>query len=293
MTSPKAPRQGNDATPIDDAVRITAVPPVRLRIFSDVHIRDHGPPDLPQRVADPPADVVVIAGDTHRGTKSIQWMRAAFPERPVVCVAGNHESYDGCLDSTLHALRQAADDPSVAARRGTDASGVYFLEQDEIVLGDLRILGCTFWTDFHLFEGRRASAMRACRANVDDYRRIHLLRARRPLRPRDTARVHQASVRWLRRRLAETPPGVRTTVVLTHHPPSLRSVDPRYTDSLTSAAFVAREGRLVEASGASLWVHGHVHASFDYRLGDTRVLSNPCGHGDENPSFRPGLVVEV
>ncbi|WP_263785705.1 metallophosphoesterase [Salinibacter grassmerensis] len=265
---------------------------MRLRILSDVHIRDHGPPDLCRRAA-PPADAILIAGDTHRGPDAIRWMRSAFPERPVVCVAGNHEHYDGCLDSTLHTLRQATDAPSAAAGRGADPNGVYFLERNEIVLGDLRILGCTFWTDFALFEGQRARAMRACRANVDDYRRIHLLRARRALRPRDTARTHQTSVRWLRDRFGEAPSGVCKTVVLTHHPPSPRSVDPRYADSLTSAAFVAREGPLVEASGAALWVHGHVHASFDYRLGDTRVLSNPQGHGDENPGFQSDLVVEV
>ena len=210
-----------------------------------------------------------------------------------MCVAGNHEHYDGCLDAMLHALRRAADDPSAAARGDATSDGVYFLERDEIVLGDLWILGCTFWTDFTLFEGQRARAMRVCRANVDDYRRIHLLRARRALRPRDTARIHQMSARWLRDRLREPPPGVRATMVLTHHPPSRRSVDPRYADSLTSAAFVARQGPLVEASGAALWVHGHVHASFDYRLGDTRVLSNPQGHGDENPGFRSDLVVSV
>jgi Calcineurin-like phosphoesterase. len=266
---------------------------VRLRIFSDVHIRDHGPPELPRRAADPPADVIVIAGDTHRGTQSIRWMRAAFPARPVVCVAGNHEFYDGCLDSTLHSLRHAADPIPGAGADDAIPNGVYFLERNELVVGDLRILGCTFWTDFTLFAGKRARAMRACRANVDDYRRIHLLRARRALRPRDTARMHQASVRWLRDRLGESPSGVRATMVLTHHPPSPRSVDPRYADSLTSTAFVARRDRLVETSGASLWVHGHVHASFDYRCGGTRVVANPHGHGDENPDFRPGLVVEV
>ncbi|MCS3639430.1 metallophosphoesterase [Salinibacter ruber] len=266
---------------------------MRLRILSDVHIRDHGPPDLCRRAADPPADAILMAGDTHRGPEAIRWMRATFPERPVVCVAGNHEHYDGCLDTTLPALRGAADDPSAAARGDANPDGVYFLERDEIVLGDLWILGCTFWTDFTLFEGRRARAMRACRADVDDYRRIHLLRARRALRPRDTARIHQTSIRWLRDRFAEPPSGIRATVVLTHHPPSRRSVDPRYADSLTSAAFVARRGPLVETSGAALWVHGHVHASFDYRLGGTRVLSNPQGHGDENPGFRSDLVVEV
>ena len=265
---------------------------MRLRIFSDVHIRDHGPPALRRYAADPPADAILIAGDTHRGPAAIQWMRATFPERPVVCVAGNHEYYDGFLDSGLHALRRAADPPSTAAH-GADPNGVYFLERNAIALGDLRILGCTFWTDFALFEGRRARAMRACRANVEDYRRIHLLRARRALRPRDTARVHQASARWLRERFRDVPPGVRATVVLTHHPPSRRSVDPRYADSLTSAAFVARRGALVEASGAALWAHGHVHASFDYRLGPTRVLSNPQGHGEENPNFQADLIVEV
>jgi predicted phosphodiesterase len=266
---------------------------MRLRVLSDLHIRDHGPPALPRRGADPPADAVLIAGDVHRGTDAIRWLRAAFPERPVVYVAGNHESYDGYLDATLASLRRAADPLPGANAEAPVPNGVYFLERNELTIGSLRILGCTFWTDFNLFAGKRARAMRACRANVDDYRRIHLLRARRALRPRDTARIHQTSVRWLRNRLAAPPPGVRATVVLTHHAPAPRSVDPRYADSFTSAAFVARQERLVEASGATLWVHGHVHASFDYRIGDTRVLANPQGHGDENPAFRPGLVVEV
>jgi len=266
---------------------------MRLRILSDFHIRDHGPPDLRRRAADPPADVILVAGDVHRGTRSIQWMRATFPERPVAFVAGNHEHYDGYLDATLHALRRASDSPLGPKATSPARDGVYFLERDQIVIGDLRLLGCTFWTDFRLSEGKRDSAMRACRANVDDYRRIRLLRARRALRPRDTARAHQVSVRWLRQHLAETPPGVRATVVLTHHAPSPRSADPRYADSLTSAAFVAQQDDLVAQSGAALWVHGHVHASFDYRLGETRVLANPQGHGDENPGFRPDLVVEV
>jgi predicted phosphodiesterase len=267
---------------------------MRLRVLSDLHIRDHGPPDLPGRASSPPADVVLIAGDVHRGTDAIRWMRATFPGRPVVYVAGNHESYDAHLDTTLPSLRRAADPLPGTGARDPVPTGVYLLERDEVVLGDLRILGCTFWTGFQLFEGKRARAIRACRANVDDYRRIHLLRARRALRPRDTARIHQTSVRWLRERLAApTRPSVRATVVLTHHAPSPRSIDPRYADSLTSAAFVAQQERLVEASGAALWVHGHVHASFDYRLGGTRVLANPQGHGDENPGFRPDLVVEV
>jgi len=49
----------------------------------------------------------------------------------------------------------------------------------------------------------------------------------------------------------------------------------------------------IERWQPDLWVHGHVHDSFDYRVGRTRVLCNPRGCGDENRDFNPGLVVEV
>jgi hypothetical protein len=29
---------------------------------------------------------------------------------------------------------------------------------------------------------------------------------------------------------------------------------------------------------ADLWVHGHVHDSFDYRVGRARVVANPRGY---------------
>lgn len=269
---------------------------MRLRILSDLHLRHHPPPEVtePSGPGTPSADVVVLAGDIHRGTEGLRWAHRAFPEVPVVYVAGNHEYYDRYLDTTRPALERAGSPLYEPDRRSRSARGTYVLERASITIGDVRFLGCTFWTGFELFEGQWAQAVKTCRANMDDYERIHLLRARRPLRPRDTAREHHTAVRWLRERFDEPPgPGIRTTVVVTHHPPSVRSVDPRYADSLTSAAFVARRGPLVRRSPAALWVHGHVHAPFDYRLGETRVLANPRGHGDENPSFDPGLVVEV
>ena len=42
-----------------------------------------------------------------------------------------------------------------------------------------------------------------------------------------------------------------------------------------------------------VWVHGHVHHSVGYVLGETQVLCNPRGYADENPAFDPALVIEV
>ena len=48
----------------------------------------------------------------------------------------------------------------------------------------------------------------------------------------------------------------------------------------------------------SLWIHGHIHESFDYDVGNCRVLCNPrgylqYGHGLEYQRYNPGLVVDL
>jgi Icc-related predicted phosphoesterase len=82
-------------------------------------------------------------------------------------------------------------------------------------------------------------------------------------------------------------------VVVTHHAPSPGSVAPAYAGHPLNPAFASDLDALVAAGRPDLWVHGHVHTSFDYRLGATRVVCNPLGYPRENASFDPGLVVEL
>jgi hypothetical protein len=49
-----------------------------------------------------------------------------------------------------------------------------------------------------------------------------------------------------------------------------------------------------------LWVHGHTHTSFDYRVGECRVVCNPRGYMlgvsrrvPENDDFNPAFVVDI
>ena len=87
------------------------------------------------------------------------------------------------------------------------------------------------------------------------------------------------------------------TVVVTHFAPSRGSIAPRFAGSPLNACFIADLEALVARSGAALWIHGHTHDSFDYRLGGTRIFANPRGYvlngKAENPRFDPGLTVEV
>ena len=113
--------------------------------------------------------------------------------------------------------------------------------------------------------------------------------------PADSAAQFDIHVRWLERALAK--PYAGSTVVITHHAPSRRSIHPRFADSLLNACFVSDAERLLDGSRARLWIHGHTHDSFDYALNGTRVVCNPRGYVkngvNENPRFDPNLVIEV
>jgi Icc-related predicted phosphoesterase len=70
------------------------------------------------------------------------------------------------------------------------------------------------------------------------------------------------------------------TVVVTHHAPSARSVNPKYEGDYLNPAFASE---ILGADGvdAPLWIHGHMHDAVDYTVGKTRVVCNPRGYPGE------------
>src|SRR5690606_24568879 len=103
------------------------------------------------------------------------------------------------------------------------------------------------------------------------------------------------SVAWLDKRFAEAHAG--PTVVITHFAPSLLSIHPRFAGSPINACFVSDLAARIERWQPTLWLHGHTHDSFDYRIGATRVLANPRGYAPggvvENALFDPAFHIEI
>ena len=86
-------------------------------------------------------------------------------------------------------------------------------------------------------------------------------------------------------------------MVITHWPPTKEAMHPSLDgDSLNPYYFNDRED-LVREVGAKLWISGHTHEAFDYRVGKTRCIGNPAGYPDERREssslFRADLVVKV
>ena len=254
---------------------------MRLHVLSDLHL-ERGEPLPP--VAD--ADVVLLAGDIGRGVDGLQAAARWWTDVPILYVSGNHEPYGGALPDITDRLREAS------ARFG---DRVRVLEDDEAVIGGVRFLGCTLWSDFAAGGGEeeREFSMELCARAVNDYRHVSWSPESRTLRPDDTLGLHAASRRWLADRLAVPFDGA--TVVMTHHgplPPPSRI--PSAVRRAIAGAFVSDLSELMNAERVALWVYGHTHRVHDDDAHGTRVLSNPRGYPQERVAgFDPALVVEV
>ncbi len=259
---------------------------MRIQIASDLHLERFQRRFPQSRLVEPApgADLLVLAGDIHNGTRGVE----AFLDWPVpvVYVAGNHEFYD-------HDWAQTR----VDLQRACAGSAVTVLDDGGIEVRGTRFLGCTMWTDFQLPGSTPAQAMQTVERSLTDYRVIRT--AHGPLRTAQTLADHTGSRRWLAQQLAR--PFGGATVVVTHHAPHPLSIHARFAGHPVNAGFVSDLTPLL--ADADLWLHGHTHDSFDYRVGRCRVVANPAGYllqrpgGDdtelENAAFDPRRIIEL
>jgi hypothetical protein len=238
-------------------------------------------------MAPPPtdADVVVLAGDLARPPAAIAW--AAQYDRPTLFVAGNHEFYGSDLATTIAQLRALAHGTSVQV-----------LERNVWLHEGVRFLGCTLWSDHRLYAStqERDESWPQVRELVRDFTRIRVA----PdfddkLTPAVVQGLFDLSVAWLDEQFAQPHDG--PTVVVTHFAPARGSIAARFAGSPLNACFVSDLEARIRAWQPELWLHGHVHDSFDYRIGATRIVANPRGYAPkgviENASFDPELVIEI
>ncbi|QET03623.1 metallophosphoesterase [Cupriavidus pauculus] len=262
---------------------------MKLRLLSDLHL-EH---DMPQDVPTCDADLVILAGDIANGREGVDWAARTF-DVPVVYVPGNHEYYESNFALVDRQLAAAS----------AEFGHVIVLNEAVAEFADrdgtrVRVIGTTWWTDYQLFGAARFDdAMAACASVMVDHRLIHTASEDGTLRrftPADALARHRRATAWLEATLAQPFDG--KTVVVTHHGPDIGSLDARYAHDIVSAGFLSQRPDLVMQT--DLWVHGHTHTGFDYRIDDARVVCNPRGYRSrrtgemENPRFDWNYVVEI
>ncbi|MEX2696862.1 metallophosphoesterase [Rhizobium mongolense] len=270
---------------------------MRAWIVSDIHSSTMDL-FLARRLEIPKADICISAGDIANNIeRSIDFLCSEIASHmPVVATLGNHDYYGS---SIAHALEYA--------RKWTAGTNVHVVENDEFRMDDLRVIGATLWTDFEIMahdaghvpvDVRRDFAISVCRQYLLDFREIYRSDERADgesgfITAAEMIARHKESRSYIDATLAEPFDG--TTMVLTHHAPTARSLDSRFGGHVTNAAFASDLSAVIQARKPRFWIHGHVHCFQDYIEGGTRVLCNPRGYRNEPPGggFRPGFVIET
>lgn len=196
-------------------------------------------------------------------------------------VAGNHEFYGGSIVEDIRAAKLEDVYPRL-----------HFLENGKVEIDGVLFVGGTLWSDFRIFSRNPEVAMSYARSGMNDFKHIKL--TKRPYRkflPIDAYRKHQETRQYLAAELCKR--ATQTTVVVTHHAPSPRSISAPFRFDPLSGCYASDLEDLILETQPSLWVHGHVHHRNDYVLGATRVISNPRGYPGEASQFDPQFFVEV
>jgi predicted phosphodiesterase len=204
----------------------------------------------------------------------VKWANETF-QCPVIYVCGNHEYYGGHIDHTFRKMKEAA------------LPHVHVMENQTLVLDQVRFLVTTGWTDFSL-TGDIQAAIRTAQEWMNDFRVIRADISYRRLRPVDLIAKSKTAYNWLAQELGKPFDG--QTVVITHHAPVADYLSEEHAGHLV-AAYANDWSDLL--GGADLWIYGHTHVAANFNKNGCRLVSNPRGYPREHTGFVSDLIIDL
>lgn len=252
---------------------------MKVTVYSDLHL-EFGP------FSPHEGEVLVLAGDVccaedihESNIKSLGYRYKEFFKQcadnynKVYYVMGNHEHYNHDFDRTVDTLVNNID------------SRIHILDKSIHQYKGVTFVGGTLWTDFG---GGHPAIMAEARDRMNDYNIV--MKGQDLLSPTDTLQVHRQTMDWLQ----DTLEGSERVFMVSHHAPSVRSLDER-SKYMAEGYCSDLEDFIWEHPQIKWWAHGHIHKSNDYNIGQCRVLSNPRGYynNGENRKFNREMIVTV
>ena len=252
---------------------------MKIQIASDLHLefRKEWQPEIHDFCPVEDRDVLVLAGDIGTYMKAWSFIEQELKHSAVIYVPGNHEYYSWQTrkhidEAWKHKAKQHPD--------------LHYLIAESVTLDGVRFWGAPWYSD--LFGQRDRGYLNAVERNISDFS------------PRFDGFGNWTILRHLEEHARQTQRlrevAGQVDVVVTHWPPTLHAVAPRFSGDPLNGYFVNDCEDLVEEIGAQFWISGHVHDAYEAEVGGTRVTGNPAGYPNEaadRGQFRPDRVIEV
>ena len=260
----------------------------KILILSDIHLEFNW--FLIPEMEDEKDTIVILAGDIGLAKKPHTYMdfikNTCGRFKDVLWVFGNHEHYHGKLP-TSHA---------VVFCDTLDFENLHILEKETKVIDGIAFIGATLWTDM---DNQNPMVMYDAKQFMNDYKQIRTGPESEPwkrkLAPIDTVATFLRSKEFIFPEIEAQHEAGNIVVVITHHLPSYMSIADRRRGDALNGAYASELGNEIAYCSAALWVHGHTHDSFDYVIGETRIVCNPRGYvpDEPNPEFDDTKIVEI
>ena len=187
--------------------------------------------------------------------------------REVIYVLGNHEHYGFRFDKTYNYLKDNI------------PTNIRLLEKESMEIDGVVFVGGTLWTDLNKNDPITAYTLKN---GMNDYRVITNLYKDKglyyKLTPEYTLDEHNLTKQFISDAVVAA--GDKPVVVVTHHSPSKLSIKPRYQGDfhMNGGYSSAMEDFILDRPQIKFWTHGHTHDTFDYMIGECRVICNPRGY---------------
>lgn len=247
----------------------------RINFASDLHLDFEGMPD--SFFIENPAPTLILAGDIGE-VKNYKldrfqsfFRRCSEHWNDVIIIAGNHEHYGFRFDDTVDAMRDAV----------KEFVNFTVLDKNSIEINGVVFIGATLWTNFN---NEDVTAMAAAGYAMNDY--YHIKGTTKPITPHRTYAEHKEALHKIEAELAKNPS--KACVVITHHGPTMKSIDPAYVkEGLINYAYASElDDFILSHPNIIHWIHGHMHTRTRYAVGDTQVHIHARGYPNQFLDYR-------
>lgn len=253
---------------------------MKIKIISDLHLEFIKEEYILNDKSD--FDCLVVAGDLHSNPyEGVKWL-SKFKNKEIIYIAGNHEFY-----SDQH---KPLEEVYEILRAECKKEGIHFLQNNSVIIKNVKFIGCTLWTDYMLDNDIHSKLV--AYQLMNDFLYIYSTKSKNKTKlilPEDIINEFNISKEFLNKELNSDFSGKK--IVVTHHLPSSKSISKKYINSVLNPAFASNLEELVRM--ADVWIHGHTHSNSYYRLGKCEVFCNPKGYINENLNFEEDLVIDV
>lgn len=265
-----------------------------FRIISDLHLEGNPTYHLPI-IKEEKNSILLLAGDICDLSRKLTKYNAFFEDicdrfEKVIWLMGNHEYYGSSIMIAIQKYRKHFE----------YLKNLHITSKDVFEYDNCVIIAATLWTDL---QKNDPLVKLIVREKMNDYHYIRTGSIGEPylkkLHPNDTLSIHTQHLNFIIENLIKY--SDKRKVVLTHHAPCHLSIDDKFKGSDINGAYYTDLSDIIFKYSPDIWIHGHMHDSFEYNVYNTRIICNPKGYGlrlddkneiYQNKLFDPKLLLE-